>query len=648
MSKRKSKTDGDIEMAMKNVTDQVSGDLEKTAEEIAEAVLLEEYAKTIKHIATAAEAFLRSEKWDILAASFVDVEQRKARLLKTIETLEGKSPADVQEVTSYIEKDLIALATLSGKSKAFIERLAISVEEYKTNTGRTELKLVEFFDADDLAYTEPLESRTREQALRAALPMWQLMFIPIEREAAVDFLRSERGQAFAKLFKDADEWRSLEIESLSSTDDEWSVEEGMLWERFWGRYAITDAILDISKAMPEALEEIRKYKRKRKKAIYLQDFFAGAFDNDSGKPPIYYQILEAVEESRSKARLQELLEAPEQESEALSAAEIIAPTVAMDRGALRLPPKNIILTAKVAHWQSIDCAMREKGEDIECKVIDESKKRAAVYTVLSAALLNGEGVAIEGEFTPQDNIVQQAICTLFEYARSENNGAASLFITADMVYRVIEAESEARPTQKKRAEIDRRINAMSCTRVRIDATAEAIARRLIPAGDHYKLSDYMLPLRKHERIGENGEALSTVWELTREPVLLTLAKKTRQMQTIQREVAAVRRVDDAGALHEVIPSNDDRCAIRWYLIERIGTMKYEAKKKKGNLEDWLRTIVIDTVLQNARISTTDRNQIKRYRDYCIDCMRYWTATKHIKGYEIISEGKKLKAIKVTL
>ena len=220
-----------------------------------------------------------------------------------------------------------------------------------------------------------------------------------------------------------------------------------------------------------------------------------------------------------------------------------------------------------------------------------------------------------------DRVIHDAIVTQFLNGNTD--------ITTNMIYQVISGNSEGlsannHVSKSLSVAISESIERLYRSWVEIDATEQAKAYGFEEG--LYKghlLTGYITEGRL------NGN-ITTCAHISEIPILYKHAHDCGQV--IRYDVKALN-----------IPAleNSPECIVlKTYLLQQIEIMRH---KKEYN-----RTICFDTLYELLSVDAPSdaalRMKKKQVRDHIIKCLDYWTAKKHIQGYEINRIGKAIVSV----
>lgn len=272
-------------------------------------------------------------------------------------------------------------------------------------------------------------------------------------------------------------------------------------------------------------------------------------------------------------------------------------------------------------------ANKGKPNEITSRVI-------ATYEQVEAITMTGT------PYTEFDRQVQDAVSSLWEYGHEDH------IITPDMVARAMtnKTNTEYISTHFKEAVTDS-LEKMRRIHIVLDASEEVRKRKATLNNekiDSFKIDDFLLSLKGIE-IRAGGKTVKG-YLIQSEPLLLTYAKRTRQLATVDAQLLDIKEVDKKGNVTDIsIKSSEARIAVNGYLLRRITVMKNDRTKnthKQSNI------ILFDTLFEETKIPQ-DSNA-KRIKEYAFQVLDYFKATGYIKGYTKRKNRKSFDAVIINL
>lgn len=251
-----------------------------------------------------------------------------------------------------------------------------------------------------------------------------------------------------------------------------------------------------------------------------------------------------------------------------------------------------------------------------------TKKRPLVTIVTVTD--ESDAVHSSKSLTMFQTCVKNAAYSLYKYGHSNH------VFTPEMIVRTMNGKTETEYISSQQVEaVTKALNELSVIRVRIDATQEAKARKAELNGqliDTYEREGYLLPLER-TKVSAGGKTVEG-YQIIKMPVELEYAEMTRQLITVKSELLDIKKVNKAGKATVVSQkSNDERIAVKMYLLSRIKVMIEDRQRKKPKQSN---IILFDTLFEKTGIPQNGNSF--RYKDYVYDVLDFWTAEKFIKGY----------------
>lgn len=280
-------------------------------------------------------------------------------------------------------------------------------------------------------------------------------------------------------------------------------------------------------------------------------------------------------------------------------------------------------------------SLKELAESGEKTKLSASKK----YNVYATVTIDPNQYAVNGKLTKYDRRVFNGICSLWESGNSA--------FTPEMIYRAMNGlQNSESVSPQSCAAITKSIRKLRKIDIEIDATEEFRKRKIINEDETISLFDYCIDISGCV-FKKNSTDTFAGFQIGREPVLLTYAKKLNQVVSIPAKVMEVKRTEITNGTLEIMessPQNSDKFAtVREYLAMRIEQMKSELKRKKK----YNGTIRIDTFYQETDTNTENRKYTTQARKHAETCLNYWKAIGYIKNYEF-TRGKAITGITIYL
>lgn len=259
-----------------------------------------------------------------------------------------------------------------------------------------------------------------------------------------------------------------------------------------------------------------------------------------------------------------------------------------------------------------------------------------------------------------------------EYERSIYDTVASIFeargknypFTADMVYREMNHNANAKLSPQQRGAITKVIEKWRSAKFYVDATEEITAHfkkrhLIIPEGTTFVWDDYALSLRRIQIKNKNN--VQWVYYFNTTPLLLDYSKSTGKLLSSPSDLLDVKELDAKGRITDVsIANTEGRTAIKNYLWRRVLIIKrdtkdareryrkYEAERKKkpelnlparplAHFYRQSHKILFSTLFEATDQGDMSREMQRRNRDYVFQILDYWKAyqpTPFIQDYEV--------------
>ncbi len=225
-----------------------------------------------------------------------------------------------------------------------------------------------------------------------------------------------------------------------------------------------------------------------------------------------------------------------------------------------------------------------------------------------------EGIDIQAkkEFTLFDQAVYDAIVSLYL--------ADNRFVSPAMVYRTMTGKTNAEYINpEKLEEIEASIDKCMFSRLSIDASEEAAAYG-------YQQAIYSGTLLSAEKVAvKMGGCRIIAYNITTEPLLYRYAKVGKQITAI-----------DIKLLDTPIKKTSDNIILQEFILRKIEAMKSD--------RNYSRMVIFSDIYNILNISTAQRVQAKRIRDYVTEILDYWVEKRYIGNYEIVKKGKSIYGI----
>lgn len=467
---------------------------------------------------------------------------------------------------------------------------------------------------DDEGAFAPLDDENRAfmanlyGTMKNALQTWQ------------DFMMSEEIQQLRKTFTDFNEW-------LKGTAAQRSIADIIFF---------ADMAENFKPLVPYFMLEVEELqKTPGMEGITFADFMRNL--DAAGNP---------IESYFEKA----LKRAQERKETAEAAAEVLK---ALPRLQSIAPKKHTIPNNALAN--SLQHGVIGSGENARTGDLTVGHKgKQEITTLVSVNYTPETGVTIQStNYTEFDRQVQNAVVSLWLY------GDESHIITPAMVARAMTGKNDSStPSAQFLGAITKSIEKQCRIDAEIDATEEITSYlkskgKPVPAGTTFHWRDFLLSVRMLDV--KNGKQKVTAYFIKDAPILLQYAELTGQLLTVKASLLDVKEIDKLTGKASTVSINntDGRIAIKGYLLRRVEVMKHDRKaaaealrkyndRRKHNaelpakrLEDFTKqqpVILFESVFTETGISTTDRKQTMKYREYAFAVLDYWKAEGYIDGY----------------
>lgn len=270
----------------------------------------------------------------------------------------------------------------------------------------------------------------------------------------------------------------------------------------------------------------------------------------------------------------------------------------------------------------------------------ENQPELTAYTMINYDP-SESGIKIKGHITEYQRQVADAIFSL--YLAAEEQGMPPMF-TTDMIFKAMPGGGEKASPQQKSA-ITKTIKIFKHLDIYIDVTDEYRKRNIIDNNTIKRLSledSFLVPL-KVNITAKNGKNI-TAYFVRNQPLVLEHCRKTKMYITVPKEYLTIREIKRGKVSSEPIKMNGKRQALTGYLLRRILTIKRDHEKHKN--PQLSKTILFETIFNECEISTKNREQLRRYRDFCYNALNYWRHLGIIENYKTRHAGSsgKIEAI----
>ena len=286
------------------------------------------------------------------------------------------------------------------------------------------------------------------------------------------------------------------------------------------------------------------------------------------------------------------------------------------------------------------------------KITLEVSKTGSKKLVETTCILTYEGdnVKLSGRqpFTEYDRNVYNAVSSLYVY------GDASHVVTPAMVYRAMTGMTETeKPTAQQIAAVTKSLDKMRFIRARINCTEELKARRVTLNSRQINGGEIDTYLLTAEAIKvQAGGHTVTAYRIIKTPILYEYAAAVKQVLTLPASMLDVKEIDSTGRVTtRSLPNTEARILIKGYLLRRIEGMKGKNAlnnpvialydyQKDGETHEGLYSIA-----GNPEPTRTEANRIRADAE---KMLAYWRTEGYIKGFEAVTERKRITGYKISV
>lgn len=255
-----------------------------------------------------------------------------------------------------------------------------------------------------------------------------------------------------------------------------------------------------------------------------------------------------------------------------------------------------------------------------------------------------------------DRVKLQGQRPFTEFKRTLYNGIVSLFVDGDeshimtpaMIYRAANGITDGTdPSAGMKAAITRAVNEMRFITAEIDFTDEA---RMYRADiDNCHIKDTILDVRELS-VSISGKPY-TAFYVKQTPLLYEYAQVSKQIASLKPHLLDVRQVPKtkAGKIDMSkepggrISNNDRRMAVKSYLLRHIYDMQHSAVLSRNIIYNEM----YSEIATESEKPFTEKEQ-RNIRDYIPQVLDYWTHQNFIKGYELITAGRKIRGVTIKI
>lgn len=291
-------------------------------------------------------------------------------------------------------------------------------------------------------------------------------------------------------------------------------------------------------------------------------------------------------------------------------------------------------------------------------VLPATKRRGETTVYVMANYEPEKGIV--SNISEYERDVSDAFMSIYEQAKRDGKPAA---FTTDSLYRAMPGRGERASPQQKGA-ITKTIEKYIRLYMDVDATEELRKRRVIGERDTYHVKDYYLPAQEHVYKTKGGQTVRA-WLITREPLILTYAKMTKQLLTVPAKYLAIEKVKQGNPSGELLTMNAQRQAMTSYMLRRIAVMKHDLEQAKEAMRSYERrrkkdssleplplsafrgqsdTILFDSLFKATGAENSSRELMRRNRDFCFAVLDFWKASGWIKGYSQQIKGRNITGV----
>ncbi len=319
-------------------------------------------------------------------------------------------------------------------------------------------------------------------------------------------------------------------------------------------------------------------------------------------------------------------------------------------------PENLIVANNKLANQMTRKGLVDFGE-FSLIVSPQKKNRKPIETTVMLTY-EGENVKLTGrqDITEFDRLVYNAIVTLYV------SGSASHIMSPAMIYRAMTGQTNTEnPSDQQIDAIINSIDKMRFIRARINCTLELQSRNisLNSAQIDDGRIDTSLLMAKWIKVKAGGQIIDALFVMD-VPIIYEYSAALKQVLTLPASMLDVKELsvmyDENGHKKTVVttrslPNTETRLLIKSYLLQRIELMKGKNNmnnpvialydyEKGGEIHHGLYTKVGK---QNA-----SRAEMLRIREDAEKMLSYWKIVKHIKGFEIVKEKRKITGYKIEI
>lgn len=268
----------------------------------------------------------------------------------------------------------------------------------------------------------------------------------------------------------------------------------------------------------------------------------------------------------------------------------------------------------------------------------EKKNEVTAYTMVTFE--PGSNITMTGKpFTQYDRCVLNSVISLWE--------AGNTAVTPEMIWRAMSNKNDSESiSPQQQGAITKSLEKMRYIHVFADLTEEMRKRKVKIDGkpiEQFQIDNFLLLMDKIKVSA--GGTTKVAYHIVKEPIMLTYSKMTGQLLTVKSKLLDIKKIKGGKISSETIPTTENRQPIKEYLLQRIEVMKYSRKSRHRKQSN---RILFDSLYRNTGSSTTNRIELKRIREYVFQVLDYWKASRYINDYKIVTEGRKISGIDMTL
>lgn len=268
------------------------------------------------------------------------------------------------------------------------------------------------------------------------------------------------------------------------------------------------------------------------------------------------------------------------------------------------------------------------AQDIAINVAPKSSKdevNALLRLDYEEIIDNSDNIKMSKKLVPYDREVQNAVISLYVKGNE--------YITSPMIFRTLTGKNNINPASTSLKMIDESVRKMIKTYIIMDLTEEIEKhKRHFVNMEEFKYEGHILSAEVATGV-LNGQKVSC-YHILREPILYSYSQSKKQIVSVPMKL-----------LNSPINNTDDNIMLRGYLIERVITMKRNAKVS--------RYILFETIYalfsMNHYTSDSGRRKKKMHiRNSVEKILLYWAENDFIAGYSIEMNGQTARGLTIDL